>query len=99
VAPPARTRGGASSRLRPKVAASPRRPAPVSRTARLAGGVFGVAVLGALLSAGGSGGVDRAFTHGLHTALIAAAAVALAGALLTAAFIPGKPPKSGSPRQ
>jgi hypothetical protein len=29
--------------------------------------VFGVAVLGALLSADGSGGVDRAFTHGLHT--------------------------------
>jgi len=47
-------------------------------TARLAGGVFGVAVLGALLSAGG-----------LHTAMIAAAAVALAGAVLTAAFIPG----------
>jgi hypothetical protein len=65
-------------------------------TARLAGGVFGVAVL---LSAGGSGGVDRAFTHGLHTALIAAAAAALAGALLAAAFIPGKAPKSGSPRQ
>jgi hypothetical protein len=61
--------------------------------------VFGVAVLGALRSAGGSGGVDRAFTHGLHTALIAAAAVALAGALLTAAFIPGKAPNSGSPRQ
>jgi len=55
-------------------------------TARLAGGVFGVAVLGALLSAGG-----------LHAAMIAAAAVALAGALLTAVFIPGKPPTAGSP--
>jgi hypothetical protein len=31
------------------------------------------------------------------TALIAAAAVALAGALLTAAFIPGRPPASRSP--
>jgi hypothetical protein len=54
--------------------------------------VFGVAVLGALLSAGGSGGADQAFTRGLHAAMIAAAAVALAGAALTAAFIPGKAP-------
>jgi len=30
-------------------------------------------------------------------AMIAAAAVALAGALLTAVFIPGKPPTAGSP--
>jgi DHA2 family methylenomycin A resistance protein-like MFS transporter len=66
-------------------------------TARLAGGVFGVAVLGALLSAGGSGGADQAFTRGLHTAMIAAAAVALAGAVLTAAFIPGKARAGGSP--
>lgn len=58
--------------------------------ARLAGGVFGVAVLGALLPAGGGKGHDQAFTTGLHTALIAAGAVALAGALLTAAFIPGQ---------
>jgi EmrB/QacA subfamily drug resistance transporter len=58
-------------------------------TARLVGGVFGVAVLGALLPAGGSSSHDQAFTSGLHTALIAAAAVALAGALLTTAFIPG----------
>jgi hypothetical protein len=41
------------------VAASPARPASVSRTARLAGGVFGVAVLGALLPAGGSGGAGK----------------------------------------
>jgi DHA2 family methylenomycin A resistance protein-like MFS transporter len=66
-------------------------------TARFIGGVFGVAVLGALLSASGSGSPGQALTHGLHTALIAAAAVALAGALLTAAFIPGKPPASRSP--
>ena len=62
-------------------------------TARLAGGVFGVAVLGALLPAGGSG-AGQAFAHGLHTALIAAAAVALAGAVLTAVFIPSKAPAS-----
>ena len=68
-------------------------------TARLAGGVFGVAVLGALLSAGGSGGADQAFTRGLHAAMIAAAAVALAGAALTAAFIPGKAPAGGPPGQ
>jgi DHA2 family methylenomycin A resistance protein-like MFS transporter len=68
-------------------------------TARLAGGLFGVAVLGALLSAGGTGGADQAFTRGLHTAIIAAAAVALAGAVLTAAFIPGKAPAEGSPGQ
>jgi DHA2 family methylenomycin A resistance protein-like MFS transporter len=47
-------------------------------SARLIGGVFGVAVLGALMSAG------------LHAALIAAAAVALAGAVLTAVFMPGR---------
>ena len=81
------------------MAASPARPASVSRTARLAGGVFGVAVLGALLPAGDSGGAGQAFAHGLHAALIAAAAVALAGALLTAAFIPGKSPASASPRR
>jgi DHA2 family methylenomycin A resistance protein-like MFS transporter len=68
-------------------------------TARLAGGVFGVAVLGALLPAGVGGGAGQAFAHGLHAALIAAAAVALAGALLTAAFIPGKSPASASPRR
>jgi hypothetical protein len=37
--------------------------------------------------------------YGLHAALIAAAAVAIAGALLTAAFIPGKSPASASPRR
>jgi len=68
-------------------------------TARLAGGVFGVAVLGALLSAGGSGSADQAFTRGLHAAMIAAAAVALAGTVLTAAFIPGKAPAGGPPGQ
>jgi hypothetical protein len=66
-------------------------------TARLAGGVFGVAVLGALLPAGGSGGADQAFTRGLHAAMIVAAAVAVAGAVLTAALIPGKAPAGGPP--
>jgi MFS transporter, DHA2 family, methylenomycin A resistance protein len=76
-------------------------------TARLVGGVFGVAVLGALMSAGavapasavapgaGSAGVGEALTGGLHAALIAAAAVALAGAVLTAVFLPGRPRTAG----
>jgi len=59
-------------------------------TARVAGGVFGVAVLGALFSSGGGAG------SGLHGALSAAAAVALARAVLTAAFIPGRSPVAGS---
>jgi hypothetical protein len=62
-------------------------------TARVTGGVFGVAVLGARLSAGGGQG----FTRGLHAALIAAA-VALAGTALSAALIPGRPPAGGPPR-
>jgi EmrB/QacA subfamily drug resistance transporter len=68
-------------------------------TARIAGGVFGVAVLGALVSASGGAGADQAFTHGLHTALTVAAAVAFTGALLTAAFIPGRPPQNRSSDQ
>ncbi len=63
-------------------------------TARVTGGVFGVAVLGALLSAGGGQG----FTRGLQAALIVAAAVALAGTALTAALIPGQPLAAGPPR-
>ena len=72
-------------------------------TARLVGGVFGVALLGALMSAGapmpagGSGGTAQALTHGLHAALVAAAAVALAGAVLTAVFIPGRSPAESRP--
>ncbi|HVT70010.1 MAG TPA: MFS transporter, partial [Trebonia sp.] len=54
-------------------------------TARVAGGVFGVAVLGALLPAAGQ--PSPAFTAGLHAALVVAAAVALAGAAAAAAFI------------
>ncbi len=59
-------------------------------TARLAGGVFGIAVLGALLPAAGAHSGDAyatAFTTGLHTALIIAAIAALAGAALTATLI------------
>jgi DHA2 family methylenomycin A resistance protein-like MFS transporter len=90
--------GGAAS-LAAFIRVERRRAHPTNLTARLAGGVFGVAVLGPLLSAGGSGGADQAFTHGLHTAMIAAPAVALAGAVLTAAFIPGKAPAGASPGQ
>jgi MFS transporter, DHA2 family, methylenomycin A resistance protein len=58
-------------------------------TARLAGGVFGIAILGALLPAG-TGGPTYAhrFTAGLHVALITAAGVALTGAILAATLIP-----------
>ncbi|MGH3250281.1 MAG: MFS transporter [Trebonia sp.] len=65
-------------------------------TARVIGGVFGVAVLGALLPAARTGGrsFTAAFTSGLHTALLVASVIALAGATAAAAFIrpgPGKP--------
>jgi hypothetical protein len=63
-------------------------------TARVTGGVFGVAVLGALLSAGSGQGL----TSGLHAALVVAAVVALTGAALTGALIPGRPPAGGPPR-
>jgi len=71
-------------------------------TARLVGGVFGVAVLGALMSAGaltpagGSGDAAQVLTHGLHAALVAAAVVALAGAVLAAVFIPGRSRADGT---
>jgi MFS transporter, DHA2 family, methylenomycin A resistance protein len=62
-------------------------------TARLAGGVFGVAILGAALPAAHPGGHAFAgqFTAGLHTALIVAAAVACVDAVLAAALISGDP--------
>jgi hypothetical protein len=65
-------------------------------TARVTGGVFGIAVLGALLptTAGVAGG--HAFTAGLHNALIVAGVVALAGAALAAAFI--HTPATGHPQ-
>jgi EmrB/QacA subfamily drug resistance transporter len=58
-------------------------------TARVAGGVFGIAVLGALLPAAHAGGqvFARAFTSGLHSALIVAGVISLAGAAAAAAFI------------
>jgi DHA2 family methylenomycin A resistance protein-like MFS transporter len=56
-------------------------------TARMVGGVLGVAVLGALLP---SGGDHRAFTSGLHDALAVVATVAIAGTALTAMMIPGR---------
>jgi DHA2 family methylenomycin A resistance protein-like MFS transporter len=61
-------------------------------TARVIGGVFGVAALGALLPAASTD--SQSFTAGLHAALVVAAVIALGGALAAAAFIrPG--PKSG----
>jgi hypothetical protein len=58
-------------------------------TARVTGGVFGVAVLGALLPAAhpASRHFAAAFTSGLHTALIVAGVIAAAGAAAAAAFI------------
>lgn len=58
-------------------------------TARLAGGVFGIAILGALLPAGTGGqGYAGQFSSGLHAALLIAAGVALTGAILAATLIP-----------
>ncbi|MGH7918594.1 MAG: MFS transporter [Candidatus Dormibacteraceae bacterium] len=61
-------------------------------TARLAGGVLGIAILGALLPGAGVAhargpGFALAFTSGLHAALGITAAVALAGAAAAALFI------------
>ena len=58
-------------------------------TARQVGGVFGIAVLGALVPAGSSSHAER-FISGLHTGLIVAAICALAGAALAAIKIPGR---------
>lgn len=60
-------------------------------TARVIGGVFGVAVLGALLPAGSTASrpFAAAFTTGLHTALLVAAAVALTAAVAAAFIRPG----------
>ena len=57
-------------------------------TARLAGGVFGIAILGALLPVG-TGGQSYAgqFSSGLHAALLIAAGVAVTGAVLAATLI------------
>jgi DHA2 family methylenomycin A resistance protein-like MFS transporter len=64
-------------------------------TGRITGGVFGIAVLGALLPA-----ETAHFTAGLRSALGVAAVVALAGAVVTAVFIrqtpkPGKDDEHG----
>jgi len=63
-------------------------------TARLVGGVFGIAVLGALLPAAHAGGrgFGGQFTAGLHTALIVAALVDLTGAVLAAVLVSGGRP-------
>ena len=65
-------------------------------TARVTGGVFGVAVLGALLPAARTTGRAFAvgFTSGLRTALVVASVIALAGAAAAAAFIRSSPGRS-----
>jgi DHA2 family methylenomycin A resistance protein-like MFS transporter len=62
--------------------------------ARLVGGVYGIAVLGALLPATSSNrsASANAFTDGLHVALVVAGIVAVAGAAATAAFL--RPPRT-----
>ena len=74
---------GAAPRERAGMASS------TNLTARVIGGVFGVAALGALLPAAHTAGqpFTAAFTSGLHTALIVASVIALAGAAAAAAFI------------
>jgi DHA2 family methylenomycin A resistance protein-like MFS transporter len=59
-----------------------------NNTARQVGGVFGIAILGSLVPAGL--GSSHRFISGLHSALIAAAICALAGAALAALKIPGR---------
>jgi DHA2 family methylenomycin A resistance protein-like MFS transporter len=68
-------------------------------TARLVGGVFGVAVLGAVLPPArpGAAGFAAAFTAGLHTALVVAALVALAGAGVAATFMSDGRPAQPQP--
>jgi len=61
-------------------------------TARLVGGVFGVAVLGSFLPAGGT---PAPFVAGVHAAMLVAAGVALAGAALAAALMRGRPALTG----
>ena len=56
-------------------------------TARLVGGVFGVAVLGSMLPADGASA--GAFVSGVHATMLVAAVVALAGAVLLVAARPG----------
>lgn len=65
-------------------------------TARWIGGVFGIAVLGALLPASGTAGFDSRFGAGLRAGMLVAAAVALAGAALAAAAL-GRPGPSADP--
>jgi DHA2 family methylenomycin A resistance protein-like MFS transporter len=55
-------------------------------TARLVGGVFGVAVLGSFLPTG-AGATPTAFTAGVHAAMLVAAVVALVGAVLAVTLI------------
>jgi DHA2 family methylenomycin A resistance protein-like MFS transporter len=59
-------------------------------TARLVGGVFGVAVLGSLLPAGASGEPGGAFVSGVHAAMLVCACVAAVGAVLATVLIPGR---------
>jgi EmrB/QacA subfamily drug resistance transporter len=81
---------GAAPRERAGMASS------TNLTARVTGGVFGVAVLGAQLPAARtvSQPFAAAFTSGLHAALIIASAVAMAGAAAAAAFIRPSPGRS-----
>ncbi|MDQ2761423.1 MAG: MFS transporter [Actinomycetota bacterium] len=56
-------------------------------TARVAGGVFGIAILGASVPTTSGAVSSQAFTSGMHAALIIAGAVAVTGAVVAAAFI------------
>ncbi|OLE27275.1 MAG: MFS transporter [Catenulispora sp. 13_1_20CM_3_70_7] len=63
--------------------------AGVNVTLRELGGVFGVAILGAVFAAHGGYSTPATFVHGFRPAMWVAAAVPLGGAL-AAAFAPGK---------
>lgn len=67
--------------------------------ARVTGGVFGIAILGALLPNQGGHGETGAFTLGLHAALLVAGIVALSGAAAAAAFIRSPAAREGFGQQ
>jgi EmrB/QacA subfamily drug resistance transporter len=73
----------------------------VNNTARQVGGVFGVAIVGAILGAGGIAGVEPGagygteFVDGLQTAAWVCALAALAGALVAARYLTTAAPETG----
>jgi DHA2 family methylenomycin A resistance protein-like MFS transporter len=66
-------------------------------TARLVGGVFGIAVLGSFLPADRTAGSAAEFASGVHVAMLVAAVLAVLGAVAAATFI--RPAAASSQRR